>query len=278
MAVLAMVLGVSGAVYFQHGESPQVTDNRPTQNLAQTSATAPPRAEAPPATALTEKPQERVAAPSELTSPAPAPSAPQTAKAAPPPASPSAPQASKNLPQIQSTNTPLSPENEAQHLAQISPSATPADVAAASPRYWIEFGIYEGTYYAERLKQSLSQLGIDATVSNVSIKGRRYLRVRTAGDSDRATATAQLAKAQSALHIAPLLHRFTAVTPAIKPAAPSAPVPEAEAAPGPSGDYWVQFGASASSKMPHRCFHNFTRMIYKPPLLKEKLATLEHFI
>jgi cell division protein FtsN len=130
------------------------------------------------------------------------------------------------------------PDDVGQRLAQISPSAAPASVASAAPRYWVEFGAYDTAHYADRLKQSLGQLGIDATTSRVAGKnGRTYLRVRTSGDSDRATATAELAKAQSALGIKPLLHRATAISPA--PARP----PEAQATPAKKGDYWVQFGA-----------------------------------
>ncbi len=106
------------------------------------------------------------------------------------------------------------------------------------PRYWVEFGAYEGAADADRLKQSLGRLGIDATISNAPGKdGRHYLRVRTAADSDHATAAVQLANAQSALHIAPLLHRAAAIIPA------PTRVPEVTATPAASGAYWVQFGA-----------------------------------
>jgi cell division septation protein DedD len=88
------------------------------------------------------------------------------------------------------------------------------------------------------LKQGLGQLGIDAAIGTVAGKnGKTYLRVRTSGESDHATAAAQLTKAQSALHIKPLLHRAAAVSPAPIRA------PEAQAKPTVKGDYWVQFGA-----------------------------------
>ena len=123
---------------------------------------------------------------------------------------------------------------EARRLAQISPSAAPANVAAAAPRYWVEFGAYRGSFYADRLRQRLGKLGIEATITSAPGKhGHRYLRVRTAGDSDRAAAEAKLAKAHSALHIKPLLHRVAAVS----PGAPRL------AKPAPGGRHWVQFGA-----------------------------------
>ncbi|HWE73192.1 MAG TPA: SPOR domain-containing protein [Stellaceae bacterium] len=131
-----------------------------------------------------------------------------------------------------------SPNKEAQRLAQISPTAAPADVAAATPRYWVEFGAYDTARYADHLKQSLGQLGIDAAIANVRGKdGQTYLCVRTAGDSDHATAAALLVKAQSSLHIKPLLHRAIGTSPAPTRAS------EAQAEPVASGSYWVQFGA-----------------------------------
>lgn len=249
MALLALVLGVFGAVYFQGGgpaSTPEAAQNEPEPSPVQAPAAAPPTAPTPQAVAPAEnRPQEQATAPREsnppaavaAAPPAPTPAAPQSAQA-PPPALPAAPAPSEALPQTQIGNPSPSLDSEAQRLAQISPSAAPANIAAGAPRYWVEFAAYEGTFYADRLKQNLAQLGIAATVSSAPGKqGRRYLRVRTSGDSDRATATAQFAKARSALHIAPLLHHVAAISPA--PARP----PEAAAAPSPSGRYWVQFGA-----------------------------------
>jgi cell division protein FtsN len=164
--------------------------------------------------------------------------APQTAPAPPATSPQTAPQQTQNLPQIQTANVPSSPDSEAQRLSEISPTAAPADVASAAPRYWVEFGAYDTAYYADRLKQSLGQLGIDAVIGVVAGKnGKTYLRVRTSGDSDRATAAAQLTKAQSALRIRPLLHRAAAASPATPRA------PEAQAKPTTKREYWVQFGA-----------------------------------
>jgi cell division protein FtsN len=162
---------------------------------------------------------------------------PQTTQAAPQARAQTTPQQGKNQSQTQSANAIPSSDSEAQRLSQISPTAAPANVAAATPRYWVEFGAYDTSHYADHLKQSLGQLGIDAIIARAPGKdGRTYLRVRTSGDSDRATAAAQLAKAQSTLHIDPLLHRAAAIS----PAPPRAP--EAQAKPS-AGAYWVQFGA-----------------------------------
>lgn len=230
-ALLALVLGVFGAVYFQHDESPQVATNQAQQPAAATPEAAPPPAAAP----AENKPQEQEAAPSDSQAPSTLAPAPQTAQT---PQTPTAPAPAETSPQTQAASPSPSLDKEAQRLSQISPSAAPANIAATAPRYWVEFGAYEGALYADRLKQSLGQLGIDASVANAQGKnGRRYLRVRTSGDSDRATAAAQVAKAQSALKIAPLLHRAAAISPA--PARP----PEAQAKPAGGGAYWVQFGA-----------------------------------
>jgi cell division protein FtsN len=236
MALLALVLGVFGAVYFQRAEGPQVANNVPAQTPAQLPAAATPEAQPPLVAAPTgNSPQEQPVAPPESNSPA---SAPHMAQAPPAAAAPPAPAPSEVLPQTQAANPPPSLDGEAQRLAEISPSAAPADVATAAPRYWIEFGVYDSAFYADQLKQGLGQLGIDAAVSGASGKhGRRYLRVRTTNDLDRATAVAQLAKAQSALHVVPLLHHAAVVSPV------PARAPEAKAAPAKRDAYWVQFGA-----------------------------------
>lgn len=244
MALLALVLGVFGAVYFQGNQSPQVADSQPPQTQAPPPAATAPEAQPPRAAASAEnKPQEQAIAPRESNPPSAPAESRQTAQVPPVPPAPVAPAPHETFPQSQIANPPPLPDGEAQRLAQISPSAAPANVASAAPRYWVEFGAYEGARYADQLKQNLARLGIDATVGNAPGKnGRRYLRVRTSGDSDHATAATQLAKARSALHIAPLLHRVVAVS----PAPPRAP--EAKASPATSGGYWVQFGAFRKHK------------------------------
>jgi cell division protein FtsN len=242
MALLALVLGVFGAVYFQGnglGAGPQIAHNEAAQPQTQPPAVAAPQAQPPQAATPSEnKPQDQAAASPDSGAPAITESAPETAQAPPGTSALTTPAPSEILPQTQAAIAPPAPDSEAQRLSQISPSAAPANIVSAAPHYWVEFGAYEGAYYADRLKQSLSRLGIDATVADVPGKnGRTYLRVRTAGDSDHATAAAQRAKAQAALHITPLLHRAAAISPAPTRA------PEAQAKPASSGSYWVQFGA-----------------------------------
>jgi cell division protein FtsN len=242
MALLALVLGVFGAVYFQGNRpdaGPQVATNEPAPPQIQPPVAAALEAPAPQATAPSEnEPQDQASGSPDSNAPATTEAAPQTAQAQPTTSAPTMSAPSEILPQIQSTNSLSLLDGEAQRLSQISPTAAPANVAFAAPRYWVEFGAYEGAYYADHLKQSLGKLGIDATVADVPGKnGRTYRRVRTAGDSDHATAAAQLAKARAALHITPLLHRAAAISPA------PARAPDAQTKPASSGSYWVQFGA-----------------------------------
>jgi cell division protein FtsN len=134
------------------------------------------------------KPQEQATARAESTAPTPALPEPQTAQAPPAVASPPGPNSGETLPQSQSASSPPGLDNEAQRFAEISPSAAPADVAAAQ-RYWVEFGAYDTAFYADRLKRNLGEIDIDAMVGGAPGKhGRHYLRVRTTNDSDRATA------------------------------------------------------------------------------------------
>ncbi len=221
--LLALVLGVFGAVYFAQNQpgTPNIVSNQ----LAPTAPTAGPVSPAP----VTAPPSVAQAPQNNQTTQSARPpesALPQSAQA---PAAPVPPPA-----QAQTAPSAAPAAAIAQGLAQIAPSAAPANVAAAAPRYWVEFGAYDGAFYADRLKRSLDKLGIAATVTEAPGKhGKRYLRVRGADQGDRNAALAQLSKAQRALHIAPLLHRVAAAAPA---AARVANRP-------PSGAHWVQFGA-----------------------------------
>jgi len=224
LGLLVLVLGVFGAVYFQqHAPAPatELATNRPPPQGPV--APAPLAALSPTVTAPENLPPAQAVRPPEST---PAQTAATPATAPPEAAAPAPPQA----PGI---DTP-SPDISAQRLAQIAPTAAPADIAAAGPRYWVEFGAYDGSFYADRLKRKLTALGIAATVTEAPGRyGRRYLRVRTTGDSDRDDAIGLSAKARAALQIVPLLHRAAAVSPA----------PTRAAAPVAKGNLWVQFGA-----------------------------------
>src|SRR5512142_3249463 len=70
MALLALVLGVFGAVYFQGNQSPQVADSQPPQTQAPPPAATAPEAQPPRAAASAEnKPQEQAIAPRESNPP-----------------------------------------------------------------------------------------------------------------------------------------------------------------------------------------------------------------
>jgi cell division protein FtsN len=247
LCLLALVLGVFGAVYFEQTQpgTPQVASNPPPA----TSPAAGPVAPAP------------VAQPPAVTSPAENTPSPQ---AVPSPESPAqAAQAASPAPASPPAEAPPSPSSSAaQRLAQISPSAAPANIAAAAPRYWVEFGAYEGSFYAERLKQSLDKLGIAATVAEApGAHGRKYLRVRGADQSDRTAALAQLGKAHDALHIAPLLHRVAAVSAGATRPAATAPA---------RGTHWVQFGAFRSPKGAERTLASLRKNGIQASVLKVK--------
>jgi cell division protein FtsN len=122
----------------------------------------------------------------------------------------------------------------AKALDHVEPGAPPADVGDAAPRYWVEFGAYDGERYATVLKDQLHGLGIEADTATASGKGgKHYVRVRLARDTDRAAAQMIAQKAGAALHIEPLLHRVVAAA-AIAATAPASPK---------IAGHWVQFGA-----------------------------------
>jgi hypothetical protein len=279
LGLLALVLGVFGAVYldqFQSRTAPQLAASQPpaTGPVAPAPVTPPPAPSAmagnipqnqssPP---LDSKPAATPAPPSqvEATIPALRPAAPtletppiasqspQTQPAAPvitpetPPAAPLATtEAAPPAPAIPPTTPPASAEAQAPSLAapalaQITP--TEARAIAAGPRYWVEFSLYDRAFYADQLVDKLGKLGIAATVTPITGReGRHYLRVRTAGDLDPASATTAVETARNAFKISPLLHHTTNMTPE-PPRAVTAVTARVAASP-PSGDHWVQFGA-----------------------------------
>jgi cell division protein FtsN len=237
MCLLALVLGVFGAVYFERHEpgSPQVASNQPTTTGPVTPA---PVAQPPAATPPPENKPATQAVPPPESAP------PQTAQNPAPPTA--------------------APNTTAQQLDHISPSAAPANVGSAAPRYWVEFGAYEGSFYADRLKQTLNQLGIAATVTAApGAHGQRYLRVRGADQSDRTAAQAELAKAKTALGIAPLLHRVAAVSPGATRAAAAAP----------SGNHWVQFGAFRSRGTADKMLASLHKSDIQASVIKIKIGS-----
>lgn len=254
LCLLALVFGVFGAVYFEQSQpgTPQVASNQPPQPSPPTGPVAPAPVTQPPAAA-------------------PAPENPSTAQAVPPRES-TQPQAAQTTgpapaPATPQAEAPPSPSSStAQNLAQISPSAAPANVASAAPRYWVEFGAYDGAFYADRLKQSLAKLGIAATVTEApGAHGRKYLRVRGADQSDRANALAQLSKARTALRIVPLLHRVAAV---------SAGATRAAASTSARGTHWVQFGAFRSPQGAERMLASLRKNGIQVSIIKTKIISI----
>lgn len=244
VCLLALVLGVFGAVYFEQNQpsAPQVASKAPPPPPPVPMASAPPEAAAQPP-APTQAPENSQASQAVVPPESqPAPPPPQTAEAQAAPASPSVQTPSASAPppdQAAAAPSPEPPASVAQSLAQISPSAAPANVASAAPRYWVEFGAYDTSFYADRLKQNLDKLGIAATVREAPGRhGRRYLRVRGADQGDRAAALGQRDEARRALGISPLLHRIAAVNPGATRTAKTRA----------KGAHWVQFGAFHSPR------------------------------
>jgi cell division protein FtsN len=125
----------------------------------------------------------------------------------------------------------------------VAPTNPP--VADQPEHYWVEYGVFAGERYAQRLQQSLADLGLDAMVTPApSRSGRHLVRVRSAQLLGYAAAHAAALQAQAELKIDTLIHRTDG---------PSAPVVSVHAAPEPvassgtstppQAPYWVQFGA-----------------------------------
>ena len=131
-------------------------------------------------------------------------------------------------------------------------SAAPANVAAAAPRYWVEFGAYEGAFSMPMAEaESADELGIAATVTEArGAHDRKYLRVRSNDQSDRAAALALLSKAHDTLHIAPLLHSVAAVSPGATRAMPPSSSPTSTT-------------HSGSNSAPSACRENANNLVTK---------------
>jgi cell division protein FtsN len=201
-----MAFGIGTAVYLDRSPTPHSAPA-----TGQT-ATALPLLIAPPA-----PPRDPLAANAAVLAPAPAP-APATLAKIEPEAGPSAPAQSA---------APLAVPAPSKPLAAIPPAPPEAPPATTRPpaQYWVEYAVYRGTTYAERLQQALARKGLSAVI--VKTHGRRgiaLLRVRSLPTHDLAAARRTLQQAKTALRIAPLLHYGS----------PTA---------APRNHYWVQFGA-----------------------------------
>ena len=120
--------------------------------------------------------------------------------------------------------------------ALVQPPADSTEKPGTSGGYWVEFGVFVGPGYAERLRYALSAVGVGSDiVSTQTPNGRHLMRVRSPVLADHASADALAQKAQHALDITPLIHH-------------TRPVPEPVVALKGDGPYWVQYGAFNHSK------------------------------
>lgn len=278
LSLLVVLVGIGTAVYLEDARAPA-----PQQQAAAESLAAPPAVPAPQQQATAESPSP----PAVPTLPAPPPHDPLAAAAAPPsvpapappavtPAAPRpAPVAVESVPPAPAPETATSlaliepqagePAEPAADAGQTAPSETapaqpaaPAEAAAPStlpsaeppPAYWVEYGVYVGKTYAQRLKQKLAEQGLESVVVRTRTPaGRPLLRVR----SDHVTHAAALAASETAhraLKIRPLIHRDHRVPPS------AAGIAVASAAPR---GYWVQYGAFAHRHNAQRLGHELTR-------------------
>ncbi|HYL32740.1 MAG TPA: SPOR domain-containing protein [Stellaceae bacterium] len=127
-------------------------------------------------------------------------------------------------------------------LDQVNPAASrslPAPLAAVQPAYWVEYGAYRGSSYADKLVARLSTLGIKAVVKRLpGAGGGLYFSVRSNAGSDRDRAKADVELAAQ-LDIAPLIRRGNGGA-AAQPVAAKAETPANGLR---AAHFWVQFGA-----------------------------------
>lgn len=136
----------------------------------------------------------------------------------------------------------------ARALATLEPSATGASLPPMpvntlarapqprqSPQFWVEYGVFAAPVYAHRLRQTLRELGLEATVSSARTPaGRHLLRVRSAPLAEYAAARAAAKSAQKILKITALIHRVVPERGGVSAVAPTAD--------STGRHYWVQFG------------------------------------
>jgi cell division protein FtsN len=168
------------------------------------------------------------------------------------PASPEAPPAVATPPAADAPR-PADPPAEppsAGSSAPLSPSAPPQVAALEAPaamapalgetgRYWVEYGVFVGERYAQRLQQRLADHGLAASlVATHAPDGRPLMRVRSVALADYVEAREVAERARQALGIGPLVHRSVG-----EPTRTPATVPVTSSTRGDQRYYWVQFGA-----------------------------------
>jgi len=68
---------------------------------------------------------------------------------------------------------------------QVNPTAG-RTFEAAKPAYWVEYGAYRGSFYAQKLLERLGTVGIKAEIKQVrGVGGDLYYSVRSAAAGDR---------------------------------------------------------------------------------------------
>ena len=152
---------------------------------------------------------------------------------------------------MQQTTSPASSTAPAPPIAAVSPAPAPTvaippdqvnpaagrTFEAAKPAYWLEYGAYRGSFYAQKLVERLGRVGLKAEIRRVpGAGGALFYSVRSSAPVDRSNANAA-AKLAAQLGIAPLLHRGD------RSAVAQPVVAKVEAAAAPAAHYWVQFGA-----------------------------------
>lgn len=276
--LVALVLGVFGAIYFSTNRQellpPLAAKKPPAVAAAQPVAPAPSIRPLPAVSTPHKRPQNQARTSAE--------SAPKVTQASPKAAPPSRPMAAARSPGVS--------ESTAGKLAEINPAAGPAaraPLAAISPpkatspsqaaprpvppktvvpsgrRYWVEFGAYDGPFYAERLKRNLAGLAIRAEITRAPGRHHRwYFRVRTVGDMDHDLARATFAKAERNLHIMPLIHRERHAVAAARIARTP-----------PSGAHWVQFGAFHDRRWARRMRGKLDKNGLQASIIKRKYVS-----
>jgi cell division protein FtsN len=227
LSLLVTLAGLGTAIYLEHAPDAVTVATQPAQPAAlPVATTSEPVAPAPSAAAVT------TAAPASLVAPE-APSAVATSPAAdaPRPADPPA------EPPSAGSSAPLSPSAPPQVAALEAPAAMPPALAE-SGRYWVEYGVFVGERYAQRLQQRLADHGLAASlVATHAPGGRPLVRVRSVALADYVEAREVAERARQALGIGPLVHRSAG-----EPTRPPATVPMTSSTRG-DQRYWVQFGA-----------------------------------
>jgi cell division protein FtsN len=228
VALGVTVSGIGTAIFLNNRSSAPPVSSAAAQATASLPALAPPTpdltAAAPAASQPAEPPADATALaavepqaggtvpPPPAAAPSPAQAEPAPAQSAPAPAP--APIQTAALP-----SQPAPAPAPAPALDAPPPSVTPAE------EHWVEYGVFVvGSGYAERLKQSLAEKGLDAVIVKTHDRqGHPLLRVRSAPLADLAAAQDAANRAEAALHITPLVHSGT---PALG-----------------QTRFWVQFGA-----------------------------------